>query len=119
LVGWPEHRALHTASYVYTEAGRYGDAAAAQARAHEVYPTRMARLRTQVGLHEAICLIRQRDIPGGLRHAADLLDALPPNQHNAILYEVGRRLMSNVPTIEKGRPEADELHQRLEAGPAV
>jgi hypothetical protein len=118
LWGWPEHRALHTASYVYTEAGQYDDAAA-QARAHEVYPTRMARLRTQVGLHEAICLIRQRDISGGLRHAADLLDALPADQHNAILYEVGHRLMSHVPTIEKRRPEADELLQRLETGPAV
>jgi transcriptional regulator with XRE-family HTH domain len=118
LWGWPEHRAVHTASYVYTEAGRYQEAAEAQARADDVYPARMGRLRTQVGLHEAMCLIRQRDIPGGLRHAADLLDALPPDQHNAILYAVGHRLMSHVPAIERGRPEADEVRQRLVA-PAI
>ncbi|MEJ3745541.1 helix-turn-helix transcriptional regulator [Actinomycetes bacterium KLBMP 9797] len=122
LWGWPEHRTLHTFSYVYTEAGDDDSlvaATAVQERALALYPPSLARLRTQVGMHQASRLIQQRHIADGLRHAADLLDELPREKHNAVLYEVGRRVLHALPAEERHRVEATDLRERLEASPAA
>jgi hypothetical protein len=116
LFAWPEHRLRHTQSYVYTLTGELGKAAEAQERAFTLYPASQARLRTQVGLHQAACLIKDGDIPGGLRHAADMLDQLPGDQHNAVLQDVAQRVMAAVPAVERGRPEAEGLRARLAEG---
>ncbi|GAA4466364.1 hypothetical protein GCM10023170_077140 [Phytohabitans houttuyneae] len=119
LFGWPEHRLRHTQSYVHTLTGELAEAAKAQERALTLYPTSQARLRTQVGLHQAACLIKGGDIPGGLRHAADMLDQLPADQHNAVLQEVAHRVMAAVPAVERGRPEAEDFRARLVQGGGI
>jgi transcriptional regulator with XRE-family HTH domain len=119
LFGWPEHRLLHTQSYVYTHVGELDAAANAQDRALTLYPASQARLRTQVALHRAACLIKDGHVSDGLRYAADLLDDLPREHHNTVLYEVARQVLATVPAVERARPEVGDLRLRLEAGPAV
>jgi hypothetical protein len=48
-----------------------------------------------------------------LTYAADVLDDLPANLHNAKLYEVGRHAILAVPRHERRRPEYGELRARL------
>ncbi|MBQ0900980.1 helix-turn-helix domain-containing protein [Micromonospora sp. U21] len=115
LWGWPEHRLRHTESWVYTHAGRLADAEAAQERALELYPLSQVRLRAQVQLHQAACLVRGGHIPDGLRLAADLLDDLPVEQQNALLRSVARQVADVVPTAERRRPVYGELVERVTA----
>lgn len=119
LFGWPEHRLRHTQSYVFTHVGELADAIAAQDRALTLYAASQARLRTQVALHRAACLIKDGHVADGLRYAADLLDDLPREHHNTVLYEVARQVLATVPTLDRGRSEAGDLRLRIEAGPAV
>ncbi|MGC4805536.1 helix-turn-helix domain-containing protein [Micromonospora sp. DT233] len=113
LWGWPEHRLRHTQSWVYTHAGDLRAAEAAQDRALQLYPQSQARLRAQVGLHRAAALIRGGHLPDGLRLAAELLDGLPPEQHNATLRSVARRVAEAVPVSQRHRPAYGELIARV------
>jgi hypothetical protein len=119
LFGWPEHRLRHTQSFVHTHTGELALATEAQDRALAIYPACQARLRTQVALHRAACLIRDGHVADGLRYAADLLDDLPAQHHNTVLHEVARQVLATVPPLERLRPEAGDLRLRLEAGPTV
>lgn len=113
LWGWPEHRLRHTESYVYTYTGALAKAEAAQDRALELYPTSHVRLRTQVQLHRASCLIRGGHVSNGLRYAADLIDALPAKHHNEVLYAVARQVAAVVPSTEQRQPVFGELKARV------
>jgi transcriptional regulator with XRE-family HTH domain len=113
LWGWPEHRLRHTESYVYTHIGHLAHAEVAQDRALALYPAVQTRLRAQVELHRAARLIRGGDIPDGLRHAADVLDVLPTDQHNGRLYGVARQVIAAVPAADCRRHEVAELEARL------
>lgn len=115
LWGWPTHRVHHTESWVYTYAGRLGDAEAAQRRALDLYPASQARLRAQVHLHQAARLIRGGHIPDGLRCAADTLDALPAHLHNNSLHSVAAQVADAVPTVERSRPAFTDLTDRIRA----
>ncbi|QOC95366.1 XRE family transcriptional regulator [Micromonospora craniellae] len=107
--GWPEHRLHYTASWVFTHAGRFADATRAQSLALALYPQSQARLRAQVQLHQAVCLIREGDIPDGLRLATDLLDALPGEHRNELLLTVARQVVDAVPGSERRRPAYGDL----------
>jgi hypothetical protein len=115
LWGWPEHRVHHTASWVYTHAGRLADAETAQEQALHLYPQSQARLRTQVQLHQAACLVRGGHIPDGLVFAADLLDGLPPEQRTNSVRVVARQVAAAVPEAERKRPVFGELTARVGA----
>ncbi|MBQ1049477.1 helix-turn-helix transcriptional regulator [Micromonospora sp. C51] len=115
LWGWPEHRLHHTASWVYTHAGRVVEAERAQTRALALYPQSQARLRAQVQLHKAACLVRDGDIPDGLRLAADLLDGLPAEHRNELLLTVARQVADAVPAGERRRSAYGELTARVGA----
>lgn len=113
--GWPQHRMWHTQSYVYSRIGRISDALAAQDHALPLYSDAQGRLRAQVQMHRATCLIHSGSVGDGLRHAADALDSLPAERHNAMLHEVVRQVMAVVPQPERHRAEYDELRQRVPA----
>lgn len=115
MLGWPEVRLRHTESYVYTYLGMVTEALAAQDRALELYPAELARERAQLQMHRARCLVQQGDIGDGLRYAASVLDELPTDKHNALLYEVGHQVMQVVPHAEQQRAEYDDLQERLRA----
>jgi transcriptional regulator with XRE-family HTH domain len=113
LWGWPEHRLRHTESYVCTYLGDLTAADVAQNRAMTLYPVSQARLRTQVQLHQASCLVQQGHVSEGIRHASTLLDQLPATQHNRLLHEVARQILTVVPDKERHRPAVAELVARL------
>jgi transcriptional regulator with XRE-family HTH domain len=113
LWGWPEHRLRHTEAWVYAHAGQLSEATRAQEQAVRLYPPAMSRLRTQVRLHHAAALIRGGHIPDGLRLAADVLDELPPAQHNELLRAVGRQVIDAVPDGERQRAAYRELSDRV------
>ncbi|MGW0215251.1 XRE family transcriptional regulator [Micromonospora chokoriensis] len=115
LWGWPEHRVHHTESWVYTHAGRLGDAESAQTQVLDLYPASQARLRAQVQLHQAVRLIRGGHIPDGLRCAADTLDALPVHLHNHVLQSVAAQVTDAVPVVERSRPAFADLADRIRA----
>ncbi len=87
-----------------------------QDRALALYPACQVRLRTQVELHRATCVIRQGDIGGGLRYAMDLLDALPGEHRTANLYKVASDMLASVPVRERHRPEVREIGYRIGGG---
>ena len=109
LWGWPEHRLRHPEAWVYAHAGQLPEANRAQELAVKLYPAPMARLRTQVRLHHAAALIRNGHILDGLRLAADLLQELPHEQHNAVLRAVVHQVIDAVPVEERSRPAYREL----------
>ena len=113
LFGWHEVRLRHTESYVYTHLGLTDQAMAAQDRALAIYPTELSRERALLELHRAKCHILRGDIGDGLTYAADVLDDLPADQHNASLYEIGRHVIRAVPSNERRRAEYGELRERL------
>ncbi|WP_374272171.1 helix-turn-helix domain-containing protein [Actinoplanes sp. M2I2] len=113
LWGWPEHRLRHTEAWVYAHAGDLSAAVQAQERAVVLYPTSLTRLRTQVQLHHAAALIRNGHVPDGLRLAADLLEQLPPEQHNELLRTVARQVIDAVPHKERRRPMFREVTDRV------
>ncbi|MFY1671180.1 helix-turn-helix domain-containing protein [Plantactinospora sp. WMMB334] len=110
---WPEQRLRHTESFVYTHIGDTSAASAAQDRAVALYPSSQARLRTQVELHRACGLIRDGYIPDGLRHAADVLDRLPAEQHTDTLRSVAHQVLAAVPEREMHRPAVTDLRARI------
>jgi tetratricopeptide (TPR) repeat protein len=113
MFGWPEVRLHHTASYVHTHIGDTRRAAAAQERALELYPAHLARERAQLQMHRACCLIQEGHVTDGLRYAADTLDELPRERHNALLYEVVSHVVSAVPQNERRRAELRDLRDRI------
>jgi hypothetical protein len=112
LWGWPEHRLRHTEAWVYAHAGKLAKVAQAKDRAIELYPPSLARLRSQVQLHHASALIRNGHVPDGLRLAADVLDALPADQHNGLLRAVAQQVAEATPESERQRPGYRELTDR-------
>jgi transcriptional regulator with XRE-family HTH domain len=113
LWGWPEHRLRHTESYVFTYIGDFTSACTAQDRAMTLYPTAQQRLRTQVQLHRASCLVQSGDVSGGLSYATRLLTELPIEQRNTPVHRVARQVLAAVPTAERQQPAAIELTDLL------
>ncbi|MEO3923026.1 helix-turn-helix transcriptional regulator [Micromonosporaceae bacterium B7E4] len=118
MFGWPEVRLRYTESYVYTHIGNTAAAMTAQDRALDLYPVDLARERAQLQMHRASCLIQSGHVTDGLRYAADVLDELPVDQHNALLYQVAQQVIATVPHAERRRVEAVDLRDRLVALPA-
>ncbi|MEV1289570.1 helix-turn-helix transcriptional regulator [Micromonospora sp. NPDC049679] len=119
VFGWPEHRLRHTESFVHTHTGNTEAAMAAQDRALALYPACQVRLRTQVQLHHATCLVKRGEIGDGVRRAAQLLDELPGEHHTTNLRRVATQLIAAVPAAEQRRPEVRDMSARLADGPAV
>ncbi len=115
LFGWPEHRLRHTESFVFTEIGDTARAMVAQDRALALYPTHHHLNRSLVQMHRASCLIQRRNIAEGLRYAADVLDTVPVEMHDALLAEMARRVVAVVPEREREhhRTEMNDLRERI------
>jgi tetratricopeptide (TPR) repeat protein len=119
MFGWPEVRLHHTASYVYTHTGDTRRAMDAQDQALKLYPPDLERERAQLRMHRATCMIYDGHVGDGLRYAADVLDELPADRHNALLYEVAKHVVAVVPHRERSRTEATEFGERICALPAI
>jgi transcriptional regulator with XRE-family HTH domain len=117
--GWPEHRMWHTQSWVFSRTGQLREAARAQDHAVMLYPESQARLRVQVEMHRASCIVQAGQVTDGLRHAADALDELPAAQHNQLLHEMVRMVVATVPAKDHSLIEIEELTDRIPALPSA
>ena len=94
--GWSEQRLRHVESHVYSYAGRFNDATAAQEAALALYPKDGYQGRTQVELYKSICIIRGGDPAEGARHAIRTVQSLPSSRQNDAVVRRTATLMLNV-----------------------
>jgi hypothetical protein len=113
LYGWPEHRLRHGESFVYSYLGDVKRAATAQERALALYPPHLVRERTQIQLHQAMCLVRNGDPTTGVAHARRALTDLPADQHTEVVREVARSVVRLMPSATQRQPEVAELRELL------
>jgi hypothetical protein len=113
LYGWPEHRLRHGESFVYSYLGDTKRAATAQERALALYPPHLVRERTQIQLHQAMCLVRNGDPIAGAAHARRALTELPGDQHTEVVREVARSVVRLMPTGAHRQTEVAELRELL------
>jgi transcriptional regulator with XRE-family HTH domain len=113
LFGWPEHRLRHGESFVYSYLGDTKRAGIAQERALALYPPHLVRERTQIRLHQAMCLVRTGDPIVGAAHAREALTDLPADQHTEVVREVARSVMRLMPPSAECQPEVAELRELL------
>jgi hypothetical protein len=96
--GWSEQRLRHVESHVYSFAGRFNDATAAQDTALALYPRDGYQGRTQVELHKSICIIRGGDPTEGVRHAIRTVQSLPPGRQNdAVIWRTATLMLNVIP----------------------
>jgi transcriptional regulator with XRE-family HTH domain len=111
--GWPDVRLHHTKSYVHTHLGDTTEAYAAQDAAFALYPPELARERAQVQMHRATCMVIDGEVTSGIDYAHQALDDLPLELHNALLFQVARKVVDAVPPSGRERPDVLELAHRM------
>jgi hypothetical protein len=113
LFGWPEEKLRFTESLVYAFLGDGNRAQAAQNRAVELYPSWDRRGPAQIELQRALCLVREGDVLGGVRHAQTVMTDLPRDQHIRPVEDLGRRVLEAVPVSERRLAPVGELGEYL------
>lgn len=93
----PEHKVLHTTSYVHSFAGREADAERARDRLLPLYPAGHCG-HAQVNLHRSACLLREGDVTAGVTHAVSTLDVLSAEARaNRFVREIGVHVLAELP----------------------
>lgn len=70
---------------------------------------------TQVRLHQALCTVINGGTAEGTRHAAEVLDAVPPGFRSQMIAETGRRVLRAVPPDDRELPAVREFQEVLSA----
>jgi hypothetical protein len=96
LFDWPENRLRFTESYVYSHLGDLTHADAAQNRAVQIYPPQYLRGPAQIELQRALCHVKDGDIPGGVRHAHQIIEQLPPKDRIRPVVDLGHTVLRSV-----------------------
>src|SRR3954463_3495917 len=65
---WAEDRIRFTQSFVYAQLGNTAQAMNAQDAALAAFPVTYRRGPAQIELQRALCLVRDNDVTGGVRH---------------------------------------------------
>ncbi len=116
IYGWPRQRLHHIESFVHTHLGGTAAAYQAQQCALALYAADRVVSRSQIGLHRAVCLVKDGEIGEGLRQAATTVDRLPVERRLRYVTTIADRVLDAVPERERGRPEMDELRSVLAVG---
>jgi len=80
------------------------------------------QVSTQVSLHNALCMVVNGGTAEGVRHAAQVLDAVPPVFRSHMITETGKTVLRAVPLEQQHRPAVREFREVLTAtapGPRV
>ncbi|MBT8226112.1 MAG: hypothetical protein KJO75_11545, partial [Dactylosporangium sp.] len=109
IFGWSPVRLHHTETVVFTLLGSVGQAGVARGKALSLYPADHVRDRAELGLYQALDLVRQHDVPSGADLARRILANLPPAQRSATVREVGQRVLDAIPKADSRRPEVSGL----------
>jgi hypothetical protein len=115
IYGWPEYRLLHAQSFVYTSLGLTSKAYEAQQAALVTYPSSRAISRSQIEMHHAECLVRDKHLSDGLNHAIRTLRSVPGPKRHKFVTRVASKVWECIPGRERCRPEAMELRQEIVA----
>ncbi len=113
LSSYAEHNLRYSEGYVYTYAGEYGKADAAQAAALRLYPPEYHRGPAQVEVMRALCLVRVGDTAAGVAHARDTIGKLPPAHRVRAVIDLGRKVLDAVPAGERDRDGVREFEVYL------
>jgi transcriptional regulator with XRE-family HTH domain len=73
------------------------------------------QVSAQVYLHNALCTVVNGGTAEGVRHAARVLDALPPVFRSHMVTETGKRVLRAVPADQQQQPEVREFCEVLAA----
>jgi transcriptional regulator with XRE-family HTH domain len=109
---WTSDQVDFTQSWVHAAAGDEARADAARDRvlAHAFLDY---QYRANVRLHEALCTVANGGVDQGVRQAATVLDALPPNHHSQMITETARIVLCAVPAEQRQRPAVGELRETI------
>jgi hypothetical protein len=110
LFGWSEHNMYFTESYVYSHLGNYPRAEAAQTAALPFYPATNLRGPASIELQRALCLVRIGDITPGVKHAHTVLTALPREQYNRPMIDLGQKVLAAMPATEHDSAQTLRAH---------
>ena len=113
LLTWPEHRLLHSESFVYTATGHVKEAEQAQTAALAAYPLSRLRPRAQIELHQASCLVGDGHINDGIAHAERALESLPIQYHTQPVLVIAGKVLEAVPEEETSKPSVSDYRERL------
>src|SRR5262249_54321482 len=108
-----EDRLHRTESFVYSHLGDVKQAAVAQDRALAVNPPAYRRGPAEIELQRALCLVRGRDITGGVRHAQTVMAALSPADYTRPIFSASYRVLEAVPVEQQASAAAVELRDCL------
>lgn len=119
LFGWAEDRIRFVESYVYSYAGKLGEAAEARKRALNVYPPIYSRGPAQIELQHALALTINGDITEGPRHAMATLANLRPVDQIRPVMDFAYRVLNLVPIGQQDRGAPAELREYLHTPLAI
>jgi len=74
--------------------------------------------RTNIQLHQALCITVQGGIDQGIRHAATVLHGLPSHYRTGMVLETARMVLRAVPADRQERHAVAELRDALAIAPA-
>jgi len=113
IFDYPQHRLWHSTSYVHTHLGDTDAARRAQAHALTLYPATFPRARAQMQLHAARCMIIDGYLDDGATHALAAIGAVPVVHRTALVLDMGRKVLDQVPVPERERSAVAGLQEML------
>jgi transcriptional regulator with XRE-family HTH domain len=108
IFDWTERNLRHAESFVYGLTGTAAEADEARDRALAMYAPDRAVSRAQVHLHRAVGAVRDGDVTGGVRHAADVLESLPLGERGHFVLAIADMVLAAVPADQRQRPDVAE-----------
>ncbi|WP_131738930.1 helix-turn-helix domain-containing protein [Actinomadura roseirufa] len=113
LLTWPEHRLLHTESFVHSAIGPTKHAEQAHVAALNAYAPERVAARAQISLHRATTLVRAGNIGDGITLAEQSLTVLPTAHHTHYVRVIAGKVLEAVPKNEVNRPAVGQYRERL------
>lgn len=113
VFGFSERRLNFYQSRVLSQLGDIGSAIEAQEQALALYPQEVVGDRTLIELDMASCIIRDKDMAGGLQMASDVLINLPAGHRSDIFLRYAWNVASAVPARFRNEPNVAEYRELL------
>ncbi|SDH00311.1 helix-turn-helix domain-containing protein [Nonomuraea jiangxiensis] len=110
---WKEDAIPFAQSWVYSSAGDERAASRARERVLRLAPERSYQVLTNVLLHQNQCTVELGGVDEGVRHAAEVFDALPTPYRTNHVMETARMVLRAVPIDQQTRPAVRDLRAML------
>ncbi|MGH3867973.1 MAG: hypothetical protein ACRDQ4_17980 [Pseudonocardiaceae bacterium] len=114
IFDYAEENLRRTESFVYSHAGDFTKAGRAQETALTLYPDDNLRGRAEIGMEQALCLVRMGDTAEGTRHALGTITNLPVTHRIRPIADLGQKVLGSIPAHERSQAWAKEYDECLE-----